>query len=196
MKNPKKNSAPVCTVERHATLSRGSDFLLNFLEKLMYLRRLKIIFWIFFSWNASSSIPRGGGSLPFGSRPIRTRDSSDFVRAVSVPFYPQLFMTIQMYFFITLSYFGLKYYFFWQSSCNILYFWPVVLRVRKKFRIAHSSATSSAALWNVVGSSQTTPFSDRHWIVALILLLDELFKILSIIWSSAWSLFWETLIIF
>ena len=147
MKNPKKNSAPVCTVERHATLSRGSDFLLNFLEKLMYLRRLKIIFWIFFSWNTSSSIPRGGGSLPFGSRPIRTRDSSDFVRAVSVPFYPQLFMTIQMYFFITLSYFGLKYYFFWQSSSNILYFWPVVLRVRKKIRIAHSSATSSAALW-------------------------------------------------
>ena len=66
----------------------------------------------FFSWNTFSSISRGWGSWLFVSGPHWTRDSGYFVSAVSVPFYPPLSMTCQMYSFIPESYFGQKYYFF------------------------------------------------------------------------------------
>ena len=115
----------------------------------MHKNGSKITFLKLFSSNTSSSIPRSGGSWLIGSRPARTRDSSNFLGAVRVPFYPQLLLTIQMYLFISPSWFRLKYCIFWQNSSNILYFWPVVLRVRKKFRIAHSSPTTSAAVWGV-----------------------------------------------
>lgn len=102
----------------------------------------------FFSWNTYSGISRGRGSWLFGSGPHGTRDSSHFVSAVSAPFYPCLFLTRQMYLSISQSCFGLKYYFFWQSSSNILYFWPIVLRVPRKFRTAHTWPTSWDALCN------------------------------------------------
>ena len=67
-------------------------------------------------WNSSSSISRG---WLFGSRPHGTRESSHFVNAVSVLFCPSLFPTSQMNLFTSWSCFGLKYYFFCQSSSNL-----------------------------------------------------------------------------